>query len=215
MAGRLARRRRRRAKVGIAVSAVALFGTSADPPTIGHKALLRGLLELFPRVVTWASDNPLKPRQTPLEVRIALLAALVDAIGDPRLTLVQELSSPWAIETLERARHRWPEQTPVFVVGSDLPAQMPRWRQAARLLKDLELAVAPRQGWPVREADLEALREMGAQVCVLPLSPTAAASSQSRELAWRSLDSSLVPEELWPLLRRHGLYGLASPSTPS
>ncbi len=197
------------------MSAVALFGTSADPPTLGHKALLQGLLDLFPRVVTWASDNPMKPRQTPLSVRLALLAALVDAIGDPRLTLDQELSSPWAIETLERARSRWPGETPVFVVGSDLLAQMPRWREASRLLHSLDLAVAPRQGWPVRERDLEALRGLGARVRLLPLFPPATASSRARELAGPSPDPAQVPEELWPLLRRHGLYGLASSSAPS
>jgi nicotinate-nucleotide adenylyltransferase len=196
------------------VSRVALFGTSADPPTIGHKALLRGLLDLFPRVVTWASDNPMKPRQTPLEVRIALLHALVEAIDDPRLSLAQELSSPWAIETLARARARWPRESPVFVVGSDLIAQIPHWRQAASLLADLELAVAPRQGWPVGEGELAALRALGARVRLLPLFPPATASSHARELAGRCSDAGQVPEELWPLLRRHGLYGLASPSAP-
>jgi nicotinate-nucleotide adenylyltransferase len=196
------------------VSAVALLGTSADPPTLGHKALLQGLLDLFPRVVTWASDNPMKPRQTPLAVRLSLLAALVDAIADPRLTLVQELSSPWAIETLNRARSLWPEDTPVFVVGSDLLAQMPRWRQAPQLLHGLELAVAPRQGWPVSEGDLEPLRRLGARVRLLPLVPPATASSRARDLAGPSPDPAQVPEELWPLLRRHGLYGLAAPPAP-
>jgi nicotinate-nucleotide adenylyltransferase len=196
------------------VSAVALLGTSADPPTQGHKVLLRGLLDLFPRVVTWASDNPMKPRQTPLAVRLTLLAALVDAINDPRLTLEQELSSPWAIETLNRARSLWPEDTPVFVVGSDLLAQMPRWRQAPQLLHGLELAVAPRQGWPVAEGDLEPLRRLGARVRLLPLVPPATASSRARDLAGPSPDPAQVPEELWPLLRRHGLYGLAAPPAP-
>ncbi len=196
------------------MSAVALLGTSADPPTQGHKVLLRGLLDLFPRVVTWASDNPMKPRQTPLAVRLTLLAALVDAINDPRLTLEQELSSPWAIETLNRARSLWPEDTPVFVVGSDLLAQMPRWRQAPQLLHGLELAVAPRQGWPVAEGDLEPLRRLGARVRLLPLVPPATASSRARDLAGPSPDPAQVPEELWPLLRRHGLYGLAAPPAP-
>lgn len=194
------------------MNAVALFGTSADPPTLGHKALLQGLLELFPRVVTWASDNPMKPRQTPLPLRLALLEALVETIGDPRLTVVQALSSPWAIDTLERARARWPRETPVFVVGSDLLAQMPHWRAARQLLDQLELAVALRQGWPVAEGDLEALRALGARVRLLPLFPPATASSRARELAAPDAAPAQVPEELWPLLRRHGLYGLASPS---
>jgi nicotinate-nucleotide adenylyltransferase len=195
------------------VSRIALFGTSADPPTLGHRALLEGLLAHFPQVATWASDNPMKPRQAPLEVRIALLEALVAAIANPRLALVQELSSPWAIDTLERARQRWPGARPVFVVGSDLVPQMPSWREASRLLAGLELTVAPRQGWALEESDLERLRALGAQVEVLALPVPATASSRVRGEAGQPPDPAQVPEELWPLLRRHGLYGL--PSTPA
>jgi nicotinate-nucleotide adenylyltransferase len=197
------------------VSRIALFGTSADPPTLGHRALLEGLLAHFPRVATWASDNPMKPRQAPLEVRIALLAALVEAIGDPRLELVQELSSPWAIDTLERARQRWPGATPVFVVGSDLVRQMPSWREASRLLAGLEVVVAPRQGWTMEESDLERLRALGARVEVLALPVPATASSQVRGEAGLPPEPAQVPAELWPLLRRHGLYGLPSTPAPS
>ena len=87
---------------------VALFGTSADPPTRGHQALLEGLLQLYPTVATWASDNPLKQHGAPLEQRAALLGQLVAAIGNPRLRHRQALSSPWAITTLERAAACWP-----------------------------------------------------------------------------------------------------------
>ena len=197
------------------MSRIALFGTSADPPTLGHRALLEGLLAHFPQVATWASDNPMKPRQAPLEVRIALLEALVAAIANPRLELVQELSSPWAVDTLERARQRWPEARPVFVVGSDLVPQMPSWREASRLLTGLELAVAPRQGWTLEESDLERLRALGAQVEMLALPVPATASSRVRGEAGQPPDPAQVPEELWPLLRRHGLYGLPSTPAPS
>ena len=87
------------------IGTIALLGTSADPPTCGHQALLKGLLKLFPKVVTWASDNPLKQHGESLENRHALLNALVEAISNPKLQLIQELSSPWTITTLERAHH--------------------------------------------------------------------------------------------------------------
>lgn len=196
------------------MSAIALFGTSADPPTTGHRALLKGLLALYPRVATWASDNPMKPRQAPLALRIALLEALVKAIDDPRLELVQELSSPWAIETVRRARARWPDQAVVFVVGSDLVPQMPSWRRAEELLAGLEVAVAPRRGWSLDAAALERLRAMGARLRLLELPVPASASSQARGGAGLPPDPAQVPEELWPLLQRHGLYGLTAHPAP-
>jgi len=163
--------------------AIALFGTSADPPTEGHRVLLQGLLSLYPRVATWASDNPQKHHGAPLALRAELLGALVAALHDPRLSLEQELSSPWAIETLERAARRWPGEPLVFVVGSDLVAQIPRWREASRLLGGCRLAIAPRGGWPVRSEELEALRRLGARLEVLDLQVPATASSRVRQQA--------------------------------
>jgi nicotinate-nucleotide adenylyltransferase len=186
---------------------LALFGTSADPPTRGHRALLEGLLGLFPQVLTWASDNPLKRHGAPLEVRTALLGALVAAIDDPRLRLEQDLSSPWAVETLERARARWPGRELVFVVGSDLAGQIHRWRRAEELLRGCRLGIALRQGWPLETADLERLRGLGATVDLLPLAIPPSASSRIRARP----DPAQVPSELWPVLLQHNLYGLSEP----
>jgi len=213
------------------MAAIALLGTSADPPTCGHRALLEGLLTLYPLVATWASDNPLKQHGTPLEIRVQLLAALVAAIANPRLSLEQQLSSPWSIETLERAAQRWPDHELVFVVGSDLLPQIPNWRQADQLLANVRLAVAPRQGWPLQQPDLERLRQAGATIELLPLHIPASASRLVRQAPGGQApgaqtpegqatggqtprgqpDLSLVPAELLPLLYRHRLYGLAQP----
>ena len=186
--------------------AIALLGTSADPPTHGHRALLEGLLQLYPQVATWASDNPLKHHTAPLALRTALLGALVEAIADPRLALVQQLSSPWTAETLARARTLWPERRLVFVIGSDLVAQVPRWRGAARWLPSCRLAVAPRQGWPLQPGPLQALRDLGAELEVLPLQIPASASSGVRARP----DPQQVPAELWSLLGEDDPYGLLS-----
>ena len=60
---------------------IALLGTSADPPTRGHQALLTGLLEHYPRVATWASDNPMKQHAADLNMRRDLLQALVQHLS--------------------------------------------------------------------------------------------------------------------------------------
>jgi len=158
-------------------------------------------------VATWASDNPAKRHRAPLEVRTALLAALVAAIADPRLSLEPQLSSPWAIETLERARRLWPCRELVFVVGSDLAPQIPCWKEASAVLGHCRLAIAPRAGWPLAAADLERLRALGGDLEVLPLQIPPSASSHLRDQP----DPALVPSELWPVLLQHNLYGLTPP----
>jgi nicotinate-nucleotide adenylyltransferase len=196
---------------------IALFGTSADPPSTGHRALLAGLLDHYPQVVTWASSNPFKQHGAPLGLRAALLQALVEHLANPRLRLEQQLSSPRAIETLAQAQRLWPGADPVFVVGSDLVTQIPRWYQAQQLLGQCRLAVVPRQGWALQEADLDHLRQLGGQVELLPLQIPASASSQIRHHP----SPELVPPALWPELIKYNLYGAgqldptsASPTGP-
>ena len=60
------------------INSIALFGTSADPPTLGHQGLLKELIKIFPKVITWASDNPEKKHEIPLIKRTQLLKILVN-----------------------------------------------------------------------------------------------------------------------------------------
>ena len=187
---------------------IALFGTSADPPTRGHQALLEELLQLYPRVATWASDNPKKQHGAPLDLRAQLLQALVKQIQDPRLEQIQELSDPFTIRTLQRAGQRWPDAELVFVVGSDLASQIPSWKQTDQWLPYCRLAIAPRQGWPLTAVAIQQLKQLGARLDQLVLSVPASASSALRERPRKDQ----LPKSVWPLLIEHNLYGLNSSS---
>jgi nicotinate-nucleotide adenylyltransferase len=183
---------------------IALLGTSADPPTLGHQSLLESLLDHFQRVATWASDNPMKRHDACLEHRSELLQALVMAIDNPRLSTEQTLSSPYTITTLERAARLWPHHELCFVIGSDLAAEIPHWKQSELWLKRCRLGVVPRKGWPLEPEHLEGLRHLGAQITVLPLQIPETASSSIRKTS----ASDQIPKPLWPLLLQHNLYGL-------
>ena len=187
------------------VAAIALLGTSADPPTRGHQVLLEGLLNRYGQVATWASDNPLKQHDAPLSLRAMLLSQLVEQLQDERLELAQHLSSPYALITLQRAAQHWPDRELVFVVGSDLASQIPRWKQSDGWLPQCRLAIAPRKGWPLQDANLQALRDLGGRVELLDLEGPATASSQLR----RQPNAAEIPESVWPLLLQHNLYGLS------
>ena len=143
------------------MTTIALFGTSADPPTLGHQALLEGLLDHHDRVVTWASDNPGKCHGLPLQQRQRLLRTLVTSLADPRLSVEQGLSSPFAIRTLRQAAALWPDATLSFVIGGDLVEQIVHWKDADQLLQGCRITVVPREGWSLSENGLESLRQAG------------------------------------------------------
>jgi len=189
------------------LNSIALFGTSADPPTLGHQALLRELTTIFPKVITWASDNPDKHHQIPLTKRTQLLRILVEKISHPKLELVQELSSPRTIHTLKKAFKLWPEASFSFVIGSDLTVEIPKWLNAQSILNRAKIAIAIRDGWPINDNQIEEIKKLGGEIELLPFNIPESSSSKFREKP----QAGLVPSELVPTLLEENLYGLADP----
>lgn len=163
---------------------VALFGTSADPPTAGHEAILCWLSERFDWVAVWAADNPFKSHQTPLEHRAAMLRLLVEEVkwGRGNVGFDQELSSYRTLETVQKARERWGEEVELtLVIGSDLIGQLPRWYQVQDLLRQVQLLVVPRPGYGIDEAGLEGLRLLGGKIAIADLTAPNVSSTAYRE----------------------------------
>ncbi len=190
----------------VTIGPIALFGTSADPPTFGHQALLKELSKLFPKVVTWASDNPMKNHFASLSQRHQLLQVLVQDLDIPHLELNQQLSSPQTIRTLEIAMRFWPQEELILIIGSDLTAQIPAWHQSEVLLQKARLGIAPREGWPLSTSDIKNLQSMGAKVDLLPLTIPASASSKIRS----QLAVTEIPDAILPFILKDNLYGITN-----
>lgn len=159
---------------------IALFGTSADPPTAGHQQILNWLSYHYDEVWVWASDNPFKQHQTSLAHRATMLELLISDIHPPRTNIYcdQQLSHPRALVTVERAQHRWPQSMLTLVVGSDLIDKVPRWYRATELLQQVKLLVIPRPGYAITANDIQHLQSKGGDVAIadmtgLPVSSTA------------------------------------------
>jgi nicotinate-nucleotide adenylyltransferase len=162
---------------------IALFGTSADPPTAGHQQILSWLADHFDQVVVWASDNPFKSHQTELQHRCAMLQMLIDEIksSKPNINLYQHLSSRRTLETLVSAQQHWPDAEFILVIGSDLVQQIQGWYQVQNLLKQVKLLIIPRPGYPVNDQDLVALKQLGGSVEIASIMGLAVSSTDFRE----------------------------------
>ncbi|MGB3572433.1 MAG: nicotinate-nucleotide adenylyltransferase [Phormidesmis sp.] len=145
---------------------VALFGTSADPPHMGHQSILLWLAQEFDQVAVWAADNPYKEKQSPIGDRAQMLRLLIDSLpteGVGKLGTVQveqALSDRYSIYSIERARDRWPDARFSFVVGADLLAQLPEWYQAKEIFAQVDILVFPRPRYPTEGPALSALRQL-------------------------------------------------------
>lgn len=184
---------------------IALFGTSADPPTSGHQAILRWLSERYDWVAVWAADNPFKLHQTLLEHRAAMLRLLIESIAPPpkNIGFHQELSSHRTLETVEKAKQRWGvDQDLTLVVGSDLVSQLPRWYRVEDLLQQVKLLVIPRPGYILGNADLQQLRQLGAEVAIADLTGPDVSSTAYRE----SGDTQALTPTIEAYIHREHLY---------
>lgn len=162
---------------------IALFGTSADPPTSGHQTILKWLSQHFDWVVVWAADNPLKVHQTPLEHRSTMLRLLISDIEPSahNIGLYPDLSRSRTLETIELARTRWPDDDFTLVIGADLITQITRWYRVKELLQQVEILVIPRPGYEINTTGLETLKLMGATVAIANFKPPDVSSTAYRE----------------------------------
>ena len=177
---------------------IALFGTSADPPTVGHQTILRWLSQDYDRVVVWASDNPFKQHQTPLSDRSEMLRlAISDLDSCHNISLHQELSDRYTLITVNQARAKWGEAEYTLVIGSDILPQIDSWYRSEELLKLVKLLIVPRSGYSIEQQNLASLNEMGGELAIATLNAPKTSSSTYRSAKDESLVSPAVENYIW------------------
>jgi nicotinate-nucleotide adenylyltransferase len=162
---------------------IALFGTSADPPTIAHQEIISWLASQFDRVAIWAADNPFKTHGADLEQRSQMLELLIGEI-EPEIRehakVYRCLSSQRTLESLMTARKIWCDSEFILTIGADLITQLPTWYRSRELLSQVKLLIVPRMGTQIESTDLQKLADLGAQIAIAPLSTPAISSTAVR-----------------------------------
>ena len=64
---------------------IALFGTSADPPTVGHEKILEELSKIYSFTISYVSNNPNKKHKENIKVRSYLLKTLIKDLDNPKI----------------------------------------------------------------------------------------------------------------------------------
>ena len=200
---------------------VALFGTSADPPHLGHQSNLLWLAQEFDQVAVWAADNPYKEKQSPICDRAEMLRLLSETLPGEgtgplgKVQINQSLSDRYSINSITRARKIWPKARFHFVVGADLIAQMPKWYQAKEIFSQVDILVFPRPGYPIEGPALSALRRLTTVNIAHPPAQHDVSSSRFRQTRCAD-DADIVNEDLPPIIRdyitEHNLYSCLQPT---
>ncbi len=181
---------------------IALFGTSADPPTVGHKKILEELSNIYSFIVTYASDNPKKKHKENIFFRNLLLKTLIKDINNPKIIFNQKLSSPWAIESIKECKNIYALNKIDFVIGSDLITEIFSWRNFDKIINEVKLLIIKREGYPIESNTLKMLEDNKVIFEISSLSIPNISSSMVR----LNNNYSDLPKSLIDIVRKNNLY---------
>ncbi len=182
---------------------IALFGTSADPPTIGHRSILSWLSDHYDYVAVWAADNPFKEHGATLNQRTEMLELLIEDLARTNVSVEHRLSDRRSLNTLHHAQRIWGHEPDYFlVIGSDLVSQIPRWYRAKDLLQVVTLLIFPRKGYPLRAEALQHLKALKGRWLEADYTPPAVSSTDYRNEG----KSGAVIEAIATYIAHHHLY---------
>ena len=181
---------------------IALFGTSADPPTIGHKKILEELSEIYSLTITYASNNPQKKHKEEISIRSLLLKTLINDLNNPKIIFNQKLSSKWAIESIKKCKKSYETNQLDFVVGSDLIPEIFSWKNFDKMIKEVNLFIIERKGYPIESKTLKMLETKRVKFEISKLNIPNSSSSMIR----LNSKNSNLPESLVDIVKNKNLY---------
>lgn len=169
----------------------AVYSGSFNPLHIGHLAIMRHMTEVagFDQVYLIVSPkNPLKDGISSATGQERYEAA-VKAVQRHSCLNVKvddiELRMPephYTIRTLDALREREPDNSLTLVIGADNLADIRRWRDYGRILKEYGVAVFPRTGFDMNSIKQDLLNEDPAyEICLLDSPMVNISSTQIRE----------------------------------
>ena len=116
---------------------IALFGTSADPPTIGHKKILEELSKIYAFTISYVSNNPNKKHKEDISIRSHLLKTLIEDLDNPKILFNQSVSSQWAVESIKKCKRIYELNNLDFVIGSDLIKDIFYWKNFDKITDEV------------------------------------------------------------------------------
>ena len=181
---------------------IALFGTSADPPTIGHKKILEELSKIYAFTIGYVSNNPNKNHKEDISIRSHLLKTLIEDLNNPKILFNQSVSSQWAVESIKKCKRIYELNNLDFVIGSDLIKDIFYWKNFDKITDEASFLVILREGDPIEANTLKMLENHKVKFKISTIKIPNISSSKFR----LNFNCSNLPSSLIDIVKRNNLY---------
>ena len=181
---------------------IALFGTSADPPTIGHKKILEELSKIYDLTISYVSNTPNKNHKENISIRSHLLKTLIDDLDNPKILFNQSVSSQWAVDSIKKCKRIYKLNTLDFVIGSDLIKDIFYWKNFDNINEEVSFLVILREGYPVESNTLKMLETYKVKFKISTIKIPNISSSKFR----LNSNYSNLPTSLVDIVKKNNLY---------
>ena len=153
---------------------VAVYSGSFNPLHIGHLAIMKYMVEEASYDMVYLIVSPKNPLKDGISSDSGMdrYKAAVEAVkrhfcdteGQTGKVLVDdiELTMPephYTIRTLDALKEREPENSFTFIMGADNLADIRRWKDYGRILREYGAAVYPREGIDLDVVEADLLKE--------------------------------------------------------
>ena len=181
---------------------IALFGTSADPPTIGHKKILEELSKIYAFTIGYVSNNPNKNHKEDISIRSHLLKTLIEDLNNPKILFNPCVSSQWAVESIKKCKRIYELNNLDFVIGSDLIKDIFYWKNFDKITNEVSLLVILREGYPIESNTLKMLETYKVKFKISTIKIPNISSSKLRS----NFNYSNLPTSLIDIVKKNNLY---------
>ena len=181
---------------------IALFGTSGDPPTIGHKKILEELSKIYALTISYVSNNPKKKHIEDISIRSHLLKTLIDDLDNPKILFNQSVSSQWSIESIKKCKKIYEFNNLDFVIGSDLMNDIFYWKNFNEIIEAVSFFIILREGYPVESNTLKMLETYRVKFKISTIKTPNISSSKFRV----NFNCSNLASSLIDIVKKNNLY---------
>ena len=181
---------------------IALFGTSADPPTIGHEKILEELSKIYAHTICYVSNNPKKKHKEDIAIRSQLLKTLIEDLDDYKILFNQSITSKWAVESIKKCKKIYEIDNLDFVIGSDLIQDIFCWKNFEKIIKEVSFFIILREDYPVESNTLKMLETYNVKFKISSIKIPNISSSKLRS----NFNYSNLPTSLIDIVKKNNLY---------